>query len=80
MAQTREVLGGTAAICVKCHTDKQGPFVIAHEPVKLEGCASCHVPHGSNNPRLLTRPSVHLLCLECHTDTPWICTWHVVQF
>ncbi len=72
VAQTRDVLGGTDAICLKCHTDKQGPFVFEHVPVKLEGCAICHVPHGSNNPRLLTRPRVHQLCLECHTATPGI--------
>jgi len=72
VAQTRDVLGGTDAICLKCHTDKQGPFVFEHVPVRLEGCASCHVPHGSNNPRLLTRPRVDQLCLECHTLTPGI--------
>jgi len=72
VAQTREASGGTDSICLKCHTDKQGPFVFEHAPVKLEGCTACHVPHGSNNPRLLTRPTVHLLCLECHTETPGI--------
>lgn len=72
VAQTREASGGTDPICLKCHTDKQGPFVFEHAPVKLEGCTICHVPHGSNNPRLLTRANVHLLCLECHADTPGI--------
>jgi predicted CXXCH cytochrome family protein len=28
---------------------------------------SCHVAHGSSNPRLLRRSQVNLLCLECHT-------------
>lgn len=72
VTQTRETAGGTDPICLKCHTDKQGPFVFEHAPVKLEGCTICHTPHGSTNPRLLKRPTVHLLCLECHADTPGI--------
>jgi DmsE family decaheme c-type cytochrome len=63
-------LRATAAqdqVCFKCHVDKAGPFVFEHVPVKTEGCVYCHVPHGSNNPRLLRRNQVNLLCLECHT-------------
>jgi len=63
-------LRSTAAqdqICYKCHVDKAGPFVFEHEPVKVEGCVACHLPHGSANPRLLKRSQVNLLCLECHT-------------
>jgi len=41
-------------VCYKCHTDKKGPFVFEHLPVKTEGCSSCHTPHGSTNPRLST--------------------------
>src|SRR5215213_6146949 len=59
---------GSDAACVKCHTDKQGPFAYEHAPVKTEGCASCHTPHGSANPRLLRTSSVAQLCLECHTQ------------
>ncbi len=65
-------LRSTAAqdqICLKCHTDKAGPFVYEHAPVRIEGCVICHVPHGSANPRLLKRSQVNLLCLECHTLT-----------
>ena len=65
--QARLATGGDAA-CVKCHTDKQGPFAYEHAPVKTEGCASCHTPHGSANPRLLRTSSVAQLCLECHTQ------------
>jgi len=72
VTQTREAAGGTDIICVKCHTEKQGPFVFEHAPVKLEGCTICHHPHGSNNPRMHRRPTVHLLCLECHADTPGV--------
>lgn len=53
--------------CVKCHTDKRGPFVFEHLPVKTEGCSSCHTPHGSTSPRLLKVNQVNLLCLQCHT-------------
>lgn len=65
-------LRATAAqdqVCFKCHTDKAGPFVFEHEPVRTEGCVVCHTPHGSTNPRLLKRSQVNLLCLECHTLT-----------
>ncbi len=46
---------GADAGCLKCHTDKQGPFVFEHAPLKIEGCSSCHTPHGSANAKLLTR-------------------------
>jgi len=65
-------LRSTAAqdqVCFSCHTDKAGPFVFEHAPVKTEGCVVCHTPHGSSNPRLLKRSQVNLLCLECHTLT-----------
>lgn len=54
-------------VCYKCHADKQGPFVYEHVPVKTEGCSSCHIPHGSTNPRLLRLSQINLLCLQCHT-------------
>lgn len=77
-------LRSTAAqdqVCFKCHADKAGPFSFEHEPVKTEGCAACHSPHGSTNPRLLKRAQVNLLCLECHTltqdsGTPAIPSFH----
>ncbi len=63
---------GDDVTCLKCHADKAGPFVYEHAPVKTEGCQACHTPHGSNNPRLLTRSEVRFLCLECHSNTPGI--------
>ena len=54
-------------VCFKCHTDKKGPFVYEHLPVKTEGCVSCHTPHGSTNPRLLRVSTINILCLQCHT-------------
>jgi len=66
LRQVRSEPNGDAA-CYRCHTDKQGPFVYEHVPVKTEGCTSCHTPHGSTNPRLLRVSLVNLLCLQCHT-------------
>lgn len=71
--QTVELTGGLSAICLRCHTDKQGPFVFEHNQLN-EGrflgdrCLTCHTPHGSINNRLLVRSEVRLLCQECHFD------------
>jgi DmsE family decaheme c-type cytochrome len=65
--QTRLATGADAS-CLKCHTDKQGPFTYEHQPVKTEGCVSCHTPHGSSNPRLLRTARVAQLCIECHSQ------------
>ena len=59
---------GSDIACVKCHTDKRGPFLHEHPPVRVEGCQSCHNPHGSTNARLLNRPAVFTMCLECHNN------------
>jgi predicted CXXCH cytochrome family protein len=59
---------GADAACIKCHSNKQGPFVFEHAPLKVEGCAACHTPHGSANPKMLKRNSVRQLCLECHSS------------
>lgn len=65
--QTRLAVGADQS-CVRCHSDKQGPFVFEHAPLKLEGCAACHTPHGSQNPKMLKRSSIRQLCIECHTE------------
>jgi DmsE family decaheme c-type cytochrome len=57
---------GNEEPCLKCHADKRGPFVFEHASVKVEGCEGCHVPHGSTNAKLLKRPVVFTVCLECH--------------
>jgi len=57
---------GNQEVCIKCHMDKAGPFVYEHPPVRIEGCETCHYPHGSTNTRLLRRPVVFTLCLQCH--------------
>jgi DmsE family decaheme c-type cytochrome len=61
---------GTESPCLKCHIDKRGPNVFEHPPVRVEGCETCHFPHGSMNARLLRRPVVFTLCLECHNGAP----------
>lgn len=64
--QTKLSVGADAA-CIKCHTNKQGPFVFEHGPLKIEGCTACHTPHGSSNPKMLKRRQVRQMCFECHT-------------
>ncbi|HEV8369747.1 MAG TPA: DmsE family decaheme c-type cytochrome [Pyrinomonadaceae bacterium] len=66
LKQTRLATGADAA-CIKCHADKQGPFTYEHAPLKTEGCAACHTPHGSSHPRLLRFNSTAQLCLTCHS-------------
>lgn len=55
--------------CLKCHSDKRGPFAFEHTAVRIDGCESCHAPHGSMNAKLLRRPTVATVCLECHNGT-----------
>jgi DmsE family decaheme c-type cytochrome len=65
-----QVFAANEAGCYKCHGDKRGPFTFDHAPVRFEGCNACHEPHGSINPRALTRHEVRLVCLECHANLP----------
>jgi DmsE family decaheme c-type cytochrome len=60
---------GQDAVCFTCHMDKRGPFVYEHTPVKVDGCQSCHVPHGGPNAHMLKLSNVNLLCLQCHTTS-----------
>jgi DmsE family decaheme c-type cytochrome len=55
--------------CLKCHAEKEGPFVFEHAPLVIRNCYACHEPHGSNNPKMLVRSSVFLMCLECHAGS-----------
>ena len=57
---------GSEEACIKCHQDKRGPFVFEHAAVRVDGCEICHSPHGSMNSKLLRRPVVYTVCLECH--------------
>ncbi len=72
MAQTSKMLNQAHTNeqpCMKCHVDKRGPFVFAHQAGEVDGCISCHKPHGSTNAKLITRPTTTMLCLECHTGS-----------
>jgi DmsE family decaheme c-type cytochrome len=51
-------------LCYQCHTEKRGPFLFEHAPVR-EDCVSCHAVHGSNHKRLLTQKAP-TLCYNCH--------------
>jgi DmsE family decaheme c-type cytochrome len=54
----------TYDLCVSCHADKRGPWIHEHPPV-MEGCATCHTPHGSSHNRLLAQKPP-ALCADCH--------------
>jgi DmsE family decaheme c-type cytochrome len=62
------LVAGDERGCFRCHGDKRGPFTFEHPPMKTDGCIACHEPHGSANPRMLTRHEVRLVCLECHSN------------
>jgi DmsE family decaheme c-type cytochrome len=51
-------------LCYQCHTEKRGPFLFEHAPVR-EDCISCHDAHGSNHNRMLTQKAP-TLCWNCH--------------
>jgi len=71
---TRERLGGfKQEACLKCHTDKGGPFLYEHGSSRVEGCTICHDSHGSPNRHMLTTQSPADLCFSCHTFAP---QWH----
>lgn len=70
MSQSMRLAFGNEPTCFQCHSDKRGPFVFEHAPVRFEGCPACHEPHGSANPRMLTRHEVRLVCFECHSNNP----------
>ena len=53
--------------CLSCHTEKRGPFLWEHAPVR-ENCMSCHDPHGSNHDKLLVARQPYL-CQRCHLNT-----------
>jgi DmsE family decaheme c-type cytochrome len=53
--------------CLACHTEKRGPFLWEHAPVR-ENCVQCHDPHGSNHEKLLVSKQP-FLCQRCHLNT-----------
>jgi DmsE family decaheme c-type cytochrome len=57
----------TNELCLQCHTEKRGPFLWEHLPVR-ENCMNCHVAHGSNHDKLLVAKQPYL-CQRCHLAT-----------
>src|SRR5271169_6540908 len=57
----------TNELCYSCHTEKRGPFLWEHDPVR-ENCLNCHDPHGSNHDKLLVA-KMPFLCQRCHIST-----------
>ena len=53
--------------CLECHTEKRGPFLWEHAPVR-ENCLNCHDPHGTNHDRMLIAKPPYL-CQRCHLNT-----------
>lgn len=67
----RDRLGGfKQETCTGCHTDKSGPFVFEHVSSRVDGCTSCHLPHGSVNRHMLDFQSPGDLCYSCHVVVP----------
>lgn len=59
--------------CLKCHTDKGGPYLYEHGASRVEGCTACHEVHGTPNRHMLTHYGSSDLCFSCHTFAP---SWH----
>ncbi|MBI4486596.1 MAG: DmsE family decaheme c-type cytochrome [Acidobacteria bacterium] len=53
--------------CESCHTEKRGPTLYEHAPVR-ESCVTCHDPHGSTNDRMLVAKAP-FLCQRCHMQS-----------
>lgn len=68
ISRNQRLVSGQQPGCFQCHSDKRGPFVFEHAPVRNEPCTICHEAHGSANPRMMTRHEVANLCLECHSN------------
>ena len=70
----KERLGGFKhESCLKCHTDKGGPYLYEHLSSRIEGCTACHEVHGTPNRHMLTHQSTSDLCFSCHAGAP---SWH----
>jgi len=70
LARSQQTVRANEPGCFKCHGNLAGPFTYEHPPVRLEGCSACHEPHGSANPKMLTRAQVGFVCMECHSNLP----------
>ena len=58
-------------VCYRCHGDIQAAFAqFSAHPVRYAEmtCTSCHAPHDSLFPALLTKPTVNQECYTCHAQ------------
>jgi len=58
-------------VCVSCHIQQRAQFQRAYaHPVRFGemSCSSCHAPHGTVNPAMLTKATVNDNCYECHAE------------
>jgi DmsE family decaheme c-type cytochrome len=53
--------------CTSCHSEKRGPYLFEHAPVR-DGCTTCHDAHGSSNERML-QAKLPMLCQRCHVSS-----------
>ncbi len=58
-------------ICLGCHVQKKKDLLrsphLSHDEVKMT-CSTCHAPHGSDTPGILSASSVNENCFKCHAD------------
>jgi DmsE family decaheme c-type cytochrome len=72
-AMRERLAGFNHESCIKCHTDKGGPYIYEHGASRIEGCKACHEVHGTPNRHMLTHQSIADLCFSCHGAAP---SWH----
>jgi len=69
----RGLLNGTSErdICLRCHVQKKKDILrsphLSHDEAKMT-CSTCHAPHGSDTPGILSESSVNENCFKCHAD------------
>ena len=54
-------------LCYQCHENKADKK-FKHMPVEEGMCLSCHLPHESDNMRLLIMPAIDVQCFTCHDE------------
>ena len=57
--------------CNGCHMEQKAQIQrTSHHPIRegLMSCASCHNPHGTLTPKMISANSVNDLCYQCHTE------------
>lgn len=69
----RSLLNDTSErdICLRCHVQKKKDLLrsphLSHDEAKMT-CSTCHAPHGSDTPGILSASSVNEICFKCHAD------------